>query len=501
MNLPKYRPFRLPIALKSTETIPFLVRVIEKYRSELPNLRLANSLLKNQQRRTEEKANFWQEQYQSELERNQRLEQEKGLLEHELEKLKQEINRLTITKERYRVAIFDHGNFTPAFTTGKKKGGQRGHLDTNREHQEDLSLYSHQHLSLTHCLTCGSPLKRVQATTTKTLIDIILNPQVVKLIIESERQWCSHCHRPVKARATESLPFTEYGLNTFMLILLLRCRCLLSLTKIAQVLELGFGLTVAPSSLVNLLTQAKKYLGPRYQELKRLIRAGDLMYNDETGWQVKGKNAWMWLMANDQATIYLAAESRGSGIAQELYGDSQAYSMHDGLLSYAKVIPKEKNLYCWSHLLRFAFEETINKSKNHVSVKIRDQLVATYHLGRDPNYQADLSALEERVRQQLTLISHLKATDPTTLKIQERVEHQLDGLVRSLVISPNGTNNLAEQELRPLALARKNSFGSNTFRGMDTTATLMSVVQTISRTQPSRNFFPALATTLREGFV
>ena len=299
------------------------------------------------------------------------------------------------------------------------------------------------------------------------------------------------------AQDAHSLPFTEYGLNTFMLVILLRYRCLLSLSKIALVLAVGYGLPVADSAINNLLTQAKAYLGPRYAELKRLVRAGHLMYQDETGWQVKGQNAWMWLMANQEATIYLAAESRGSGIAAELYGSSQAYSIHDGLASYGAALPKGKHLYCWAHLLRFAHEETIKAKPHSKSVMIRDKLVLLYHLKQ--RYQGKKLALS--VRQGLDELLATPTTEPAANNILHRVRTQAEGLVKALVLSPNGTNNLAEQELRPIALARKVSFGSNTFKGMETTAILMSVVQTISRTQPAHQFFPTLATVIREGFV
>ena len=62
------------------------------------------------------------------------------------------------------------------------------------------------------------------------------------------------------------------------------------------------------------------------------------MYADETGWLVHGQKAWMWLIANEKTTVYFAAESRGGGIARELYGKSQAMCMHDGYAAYSKTL-------------------------------------------------------------------------------------------------------------------------------------------------------------------
>ncbi len=273
----------------------------------------------------------------------------------------------------------------------------------------------------TSCFRCGHALRRVSAVQQKTLIDIILNPHVVQLIVESERQWCSTCRTEVSARDKQSLPFTEFGINTFMMALLLRYRCLLSLSKISMVFSIGYGLDISESGLVSLFRQAHRYLGSRYEELKTIIRKGEILYADETGWQVRGKSAWMWIMANEQATVYIAAESRGKGVATEMYGTM------DTLLI-------------------------------------------------DPS------------------------PDPTTCALQHRLREQKDGLIQALLVSPNGTNNFAEQELRPIALSRKISYGSDTYTGMETTAVLASVVQTLVRTK-REEFFPTLQAYLRAGFA
>jgi hypothetical protein len=88
--------------------------------------------------------------------------------------------------------------------------------------------------------------------------------------------------------------------------------------------------------------------------------------------------------------------------------------------------------------------------------------------------------------------------DVTAKKLLHRLHTQRDGLIRALILSPNGTNNFAEQELRPIALSRKISYGSDTYKGMETTAVLASVVQTIARTKRD-NFFSELAASIRAG--
>ena len=492
MNLPKYQRFTPPARLTSKEQVDFCSRVIDQYRSEIPQLRSSTNILKRQKDQAEDEVTYWKEKYNQE-------KKEKEKLKKENEQLKTEIEKLTKSTKRYQVALFDHGNFKSPMSEGKKeKGGQQGHTDTNRERDEDPQQYPRKRIFSKTCFHCGTGLNRVTATQQKILLDIILNPQMVKFIIESERQWCGNCRKEVSATDIQSLPFSEYGINTFMIVLLLRYRCLLSLAKIAMVMAIGYGLRISESGLVSLLDQSKEYLGKKYEELKTTVRSGEIMYNDETGWQVRGKNVWMWIMASDKATVYYAAESRGKGIAEELYGNSHAYSMHDGLGSYAKAILKEKHLYCWAHLLRFCYEETVDKPPESESVGIRDKLVEIYHLKKDPSFQGNGEELEKEATRRIGKLLKLKTKDGTSLALLHRLKQQRDGLIRALVVSPNGTNNFAEQELRPIALARKISYGSDTFRGMETTAVLASVVQTFARTTPE-TFFSSLASAIHSG--
>lgn len=65
-------------------------------------------------------------------------------------------------------------------------------------------------------------LSRVVGFKEKVLIDIQVNTQVLQNIIESERQWCSNCKKETRAVYPQSLPFTEYGINTFMVVMHLR---------------------------------------------------------------------------------------------------------------------------------------------------------------------------------------------------------------------------------------------------------------------------------------
>ena len=488
----KHISFEYPNSIiKDEEKIKFLKIIVTKYRKELPYLRHRFTVNQSQIKAKDEVIEYWKKKYQEEKEISKTLKKENN-------KLKQEIEKITKTNNRYQISLFDHGNFKSQKDSKDRKtrGGQLGHTDTNRETREDYSIFPRIRGHVKICGKCHKHLKRVDATKTKVLIDIVINPQTLKIILESERQWCSNCKSEVNACHPQSLAFTEYGLNTFMMIMILRFKSHSSLKNITDVLSISHGLSLSKSDVSNILNQAKKYLSTHYEKLIKEVRQGHIMYNDETGWLVAGKSAWLWIMANKKTTVYFAAESRGRGIMEELYGSSKAYSMHDGLASYLKAAPQNKSLYCWAHLLRFAFEETFEAKIYSVEYYFRKNLVDIYRL-KDKYSDLKKNELFSLIKKELDKLINQRSKLSSINKIQRRLIEQRDGLLRALVETKDATNNLAERELRPMVINKRISYGSNTFSGMETTAVLGSIIQTLSKDE--KNLLPSLKNYLQTG--
>lgn len=481
--------FNVPLNLSPLAQVRFCEEIVRKYQYEARYLRKITSHTKTLQKRSVKETEVWKQKYQEEKKKNE-------ILKRENNRLKQEIEKLTKTNRRYQVSLFDHGNFKSPTNEGKKlKGGQLNHTDTNREGAINFpgyETYERRRVYAKNCGRCGSYLERTNAAKEKILLDIVVKPEIIQMVLESERQWCGHCKMEVNSKDPQSLPFTEYGLNTLMIVMILRFKAHCSLLTTGRVIEISFGLALSKSDVSNLLKVAAKYLGSKYEDLKQAVRAGEVIYMDETGWLVKGQKAWMWIMANEDTkdedgeilnpgvTVYVAAESRGKGIAEEMYGDSQAKCMTDGLASYTNAIPKDKHCFCWAHMLRFAFEETIRDSKDSMSIHFRDELVRIYHIKiNHPEYSK--TQLEQTLTEELDKLLAIASDEASFQNIQARLQDQRLGLIKSLIETDSGTNNLAERELREIVVGRKISYGSDTYTGMEATATLASVIQTLGR--------------------
>jgi hypothetical protein len=471
---------------------------VEDLRKEVRLLRIHNDQLQRSRIVTAGKISELDMEIKRLKRENKELEREKKRLEKEQERLKREIEKISKTNSRYQIALFDHGNFKHKEDIEKKeKGGQTGHADTNREKTEDYSSFKKKRIYAKTCGNCQSPLPRTVATRQKILLDIVINPEIVSFIIQSERQWCGKCKKEVIVKDPQSLPFTEYGMNTFMMTMILRFSCHSSMGNISKVLKAGYGLSISKSDVASLLKAAAKYLGKQYGELKKVVKNGEVMYNDETGWLVHGQKAWMWIMSNEEVTVYVAAESRGKGIFEEMYGGSKALSMHDGYASYESVTGEGKTLYCWAHVLRFTFEETVKLLKDHLACQIRDRLVDLYRTIR-LHKEWTKKQKEALLRKELESIILTQSADQTVINILHRIRKQKEGLILALLVTEDGTNNLSERELRNIAIKRTVSYGSDTHKGMENTAIIGSVLQTLSRNREAP-FTPTLKTYITEG--
>ncbi len=91
--------------------------------------------------------------------------------------------------------------------------------------------------------------------------------------------------------------------------------------------------------------------------------------------------------------------------------------------------------------------------------------------------------VEARLRADFEQVLAVQSRQASIQNIQGRLRVQYEGLIRALPCTPDGTNNLAERELRPMVLMRKRSNGSTTFAGMETSAVLgsVSVLQTLAK--------------------
>jgi transposase len=145
--------------------------------------------------------------------------------------------------------------------------------------------------------------------------------------------------------------------------------------------------------------------------------------------------------------------------------------------------------YCYAHRLRevkdLAREFEDNREVHAFTTTFAPLLAQATGLRSLPITDAQYYAQAGTLKQQIIDSAHAQAQHPGIHRIQAIFREHADRLDHSASDRRvPAENNLAERELRPLAIARKVSFGSQSEAGARTRETLMTVLGTVRRRFP-----------------
>jgi transposase len=411
---------------------------------------------------------------------NDKLRKEKQTLLEELEKIKEErdtYKNLAFKPRRKRLSPF-------TTVSGRKRGGQKGHKGYGRKKPEGIA--ESIRVFLTHCPHCQHPLSRVNGFAEHTVVDVphwtTIQPTTVTY--EVERQWCGNCHREVHAAAFGVLPFTRLGINLFTMVMVWHYCFFDPLNKIAERLSTHYNIHVSEGSLALMLKRAKVWFGPYYDEFLAEIRGSPVKHGDETGWKVGGAGWWCWVAVSAQSVIYTIEESRGKGVARDLFDKAVGILVRDDYGAYAKLSLLQQS--CWAHLLRVSHEKATREEASLEVKLLHKKLKDLFELlAEDITHsfaETERKKLHGWYQQDLKKIMETSYTARDAKAIQTRVRNQGDNLLTALLYEGVPlTNNPAERAVIPMVIARKISRDSKTQNGAEARAVNMSIVQTIAK--------------------
>lgn len=443
--------------------------------------------------------------YLSQKQKIEELERTKKQLEVENKKLKEELDKIKKQRDTYKGMIFK-AKVTPKVKSevGKKQlGGQLGHIGVSRKLPPKVNQIFRVFLKV--CPDCHLPLKRSDTFETHTVEDIP-HLESVKTIVtkyKSERQWCSSCHKEVKAKAPLVIPHSKLGLNLIIQILIFKYVCRMSLEVLVETIFQTYGVKITEGGIVNILQRVKKWLGKEeYGKLLKSVRSSPVKHADETSWRIQGINGWLWAFLTKTEVYYTVEETRGGGVAAAILSDSDKGDVlvRDDYSGYTNLPLKQQS--CWAHLLRVSKDETKEKNCSkqmralHQTLKrmfqeLTEILNQPFGLQRRQQYFQEYS-------NQIQTIIQTKFRAKDAQRVQTRIKNQNKNLLIALINKDVPlTNNAAERQIRPAVIIRKISGGSRSNLGAETFATNFSVIQSIRmRQQP---LIPTLQTMLIQG--
>lgn len=377
---------------------------------------------------------------------------------------------------------------TPPESSLRRGGAKPGHRGHGRRNLPGDAVTRQQVVpGPERCPYCGGPLDP-KGSKARTIIEVDpVRKEVVRYALEQRD--CGHCHHTFTARPPGVFAKALFGNRLLTHLALEHYVRGVTLGHLSTQLGLNQG------SLWAALHQLAQRLATVPPRLLLEYRRAPVKHADETGWRTDGHNGYAWVFCTEQVSLFRFRQSRSASVAKEVFGTQRlpGVLVVDRYNGYNQMPCSIQ--YCYAHLLR----EVQDWDKEFPNVGEVSQFVQNFapRLADAMKLRAQKltaarfrqQALELKV--QIKALVHSPAQHPGIQKIQNIFRQRAARLYHWAKTSAiPADNNRAERELRPLVIARKISFGSQSERGAQTREVLMSVLHTLRKR--TDNLFDAL---------
>jgi len=367
----------------------------------------------------------------------------------------------------------------------RRGGAPRGHPGHGRRAFSESEADRVQTVPLPdRCPSCGTALE-AQDTDSRTVMDG--EPMKVhKIVYRLPRKRCPRCKRFLRARAPGVLPKSLWGNGLLTHVVIQHYLRGVTLGSLAQ--QTG----MAKGSLVAALHRVARHFKDVPQRLAQEYRHAPVKHADETIWRTDGQNGYAWEFCAPQITVLSLRKTRAASVAKEVLGDQPlpGVLVSDRYSAYNKAPCSLQ--YCYAHLLRDVQDlekKFPDAPEVHRFVQSLAPLLAeAMRLRTLPLSHRQFKRRAVRLKRKIIQINDQPARHPGVQSVQDifrQYPHRLYHWTQNRNIPAD--NNFAERELRPLVIARKISFGSQSDAGAKTREILMSIVRTLHKRTPDVN--------------
>ena len=419
---------------------------------------------------------------------NQRLQRDNLRLQKLLERLQAEVEELQRAGKR-QAAPFARRKLVEHPKKPGRKAGQ-GKF-SQREKPAPKQVKETKVAKLHGCPQCGSKLRAIhQHEQYVTDIPVVV-PFTTRYVTYSG--YCVVCHKRVRSRHPEQTSQATgaagvlVGPRAKALAADLKHRLGSSYGKVSEALNDAFGLQVCRSGWCQADQRLAETARPVYQELMEVVRRSMVVHADETGWRIGTLSAWLWVFANQEATVYAIRDNRSSDVVVEILGkEFKGILVSDCFVAYDdKRLTDWLKQKCFSHLLKDL--KGMEESKTGRAVRFAQQLTTLLREALalkaekarlDPlSFTQRAQALETQLDRLISKQRNLKDRD--NVRFARRLRKHRPHLLRFLYVDGlDATNNLAERQLRPGVIIRKTNGCNRAKGGAEAHSILTSVMVT-----------------------
>ncbi len=373
----------------------------------------------------------------------------------------------------------------PNTTSEKKNGGaKKGHKGNGRKNfpKDEADIYETIETD-DICPDCNIELYKKDSRD-RYVIDI--KPlEIKKIIYHIIRKKCRKCGRLFESKPPGVMPRNLYGNHLIVHIAIEHYIKGKTLGALEKELGISFG------TLMSILHSLAKILKDIPDKLIEEYRKSFVRHADETGWRNDGDNGYAWLFATKDISIFRFRGSRAGKIAREVLGEEKlpGVLVVDRYAGYNRIVCDKQ--YCYAHLFR-AIKDLGKEFPDNEEVACFIQttlplLSDAMNIRSLPIDDKEFYIRARKTKKDIMKSMNKKAKHAAIQYIQNIFRENKDKLYQwAKDRSIPADNNFAERELRPLIIARKLSFGSQSDEGARTRETLMTVLLTLKKREKQK---------------
>lgn len=343
------------------------------------------------------------------------------------------------------------------------------------------------------CPCCGGALTDFPGETeaVRDLIDCHPLPAFRRRVRVPAR-YCPRCRKPVRPRVPGVLPKTR--LTNRLLARAAREHYLDNTPMGTVARRLG----VPKGTLLNGMHRLAEITRPAAGGLRGLLRDAAVKHADETPWRTDGKNGYAWVFTAGRVRLFVCEQTRAMSVPAEVLADCGGTLVTDRYAAYNCFLG-DRN-YCLEHLKRDTLDIVAGNPASRECRAFAETLVPWLCAAMSLRAAFDGDRVTyfvraARIRHEIETIVAAPARHPAVQGIQNifrENEHRLWHWTEDPRVPAE--NNAAERAIRPLAIARKVSHGSQSVKGRETRSVMMSVLHTLDAccTDPEERLAEAL---------
>jgi len=404
--------------------------------------------------------------------------------EQRIAELEAMVRKLTDTKTRWRFFLFGQAKKQASPNRKRRQPKKRSPESYRRPKPEDEDITSRQELVLDVCPACEHEVSASQESYQTWVEDIVFAPKTITEYTV-HRHWCTNCRKLVRAPLPNTLPGMHIGLNTMIFVLIEHYCAKKTDEQIIKSLERYHRLTLSSGEITAIRHKAAELFGDQHEEIIQAIREAAVVYGDETGWKIRGKNGQCWILTAPEkpATRFIMADTRGAGVLDEALGENfQGVMVSDFYSAYDHAGSAQQK--CWVHLLRethlLARGDPDNQERQRLHAELTRLYAAIIRFKAKTWTKRRAQYTETRLTNQLQQLADTSWTDKECQRIAKRISkyrRQLLTCIRHANVLPE--NNTAERGIRPVVTHRKITNGSRSNKGAQTYQVNRSVMETL----------------------